>query len=73
MLRGSVIANYLTVAEVAERLRVSPKTIRREIREGRLPAIDWGEGTRPYWRILESDIDILIGQRYPEIERRHSA
>jgi excisionase family DNA binding protein len=33
---------YLTVAEVAERLRCSEPTVRRRIREGELPAVRLG-------------------------------
>jgi excisionase family DNA binding protein len=35
-------AEYLTIAEVADELRVSPLTVRRRIRDGELPAIQLG-------------------------------
>lgn len=42
---------YLTVAEVAAHYRVSQDTVRRWIREKRLPAEDIGRGKRPTYRI----------------------
>ncbi len=36
----------LTVHEIAERLRVSPMTVRRYIAAGRLPAVKVGKGVR---------------------------
>jgi excisionase family DNA binding protein len=45
----------LSVPEVAERLRVSPETIRRYLRDGRLKGIKVGGVTSPY-RISEAEV-----------------
>lgn len=45
----------LSVAEVARRLDVSEETVRRWLREGRLPGYRLGGG-RSGWRISESDL-----------------
>jgi excisionase family DNA binding protein len=45
-----------TVKEVADLLRVSPRTVRKMIAEGELPALK----IRDEWRIEQRDIDTLI-------------
>ena len=52
---------YLTVAEVAERLRVTEFTVRNWLRAGRLDGYRPG-GTKAGWRIRESDLDRFIEQ-----------
>jgi excisionase family DNA binding protein len=50
---------YLTVEEIAKQLRVSPDTVRRWIRERRLPAIDLiGQ-----YRIRREDYERFLEQR----------
>ena len=50
---------YLTVEEVAKQLRVSQDTVRRWIREGRLPTIDLiGQ-----YRIKREDYEKFLAQR----------
>jgi excisionase family DNA binding protein len=50
---------YLTVEEIAKQLKVSPDTVRRWIREGRLPAIDLiGQ-----YRIRRDDYERFLEQR----------
>src|SRR4051812_44579565 len=49
---------YLTVAEVAERLRVYPGTVKRWLREGKLVGILLGD--RAGWRIAEEDLDVFL-------------
>lgn len=46
----------LTVAEVAERLRVHPITVRRHIKSGRLRAVRVGRSVR----VRESDVEALL-------------
>jgi excisionase family DNA binding protein len=46
------IPRLLTVAEVAERLRVDPRTVQRKTRSGLLPAFELG-GPRPVFRVDE--------------------
>ena len=50
-------SELLTVAQTARYLQFSEKTIRRLIKDGRLPASKIGNRT---WRIRTSDIDEYI-------------
>lgn len=52
----------LTVQEVAERLRASPDTVRRWLREGRLRGVLPG-GSRLGYRIPESELQRFISSR----------
>ena len=54
---------WLTVAEVAERFRVTTETVRRWIRNGELPVLDLG-GPKAGYRIKESDLARFIAERY---------
>ena len=49
---------YLTVAEVAEQLRVYPGTVKRWLREGKLVGVQLGD--RAGWRIAEEDLAAFI-------------
>ncbi|MBV8717820.1 MAG: helix-turn-helix domain-containing protein [Chloroflexi bacterium] len=49
----------LTVNEVAERLKLNPKTIRRWIQSGKLHAIGLGSDRAGY-RIRASEIELLL-------------
>jgi excisionase family DNA binding protein len=59
--RGSRPA-YLTVAEVAEMLRVSNMTVYRLINAGSLPAVRVGKS----YRLTEADVDRYLDQSYTE-------
>jgi excisionase family DNA binding protein len=50
--------NYLTVAEVAERLKVYPGTVKRWLREGKLAGVSLGD--RAGWRIAEEDLQRFL-------------
>ena len=54
--RGGVSMEFrerlMTPEEVAERLAITPKTVRRFLREGRLKAMKVGR----LWRVRESDL-----------------
>lgn len=50
------IVEYLTVDEVAAKLRVAPKTVRRWCASGQLRALRAG---RP-WRIKSADLEIFM-------------
>jgi excisionase family DNA binding protein len=53
---------YLTVTEVAERLKVTPLTVRRWLNKGELVGIQLGD--RAGWRITEADLaDFLAARR----------
>ena len=55
-------ANFLTIDEAAEKLKVSPRTVRRWIKQGDLPAIKIGQTVR----ILEKELEQLSNTRpYP--------
>ncbi len=48
----------LTVAQVAERLKVNPETVRRWLRAGQLHGTLLGD--RAGWRIRESEVDAFL-------------
>ena len=52
---------YLTVADVAERLKVQPLTVRRWLKSGDLAGIQLGD--RAGWRITEDDLASFLDQR----------
>ena len=57
---------YLTVPEVAERLRVNEETVRRWVRTGRLRAVMPG-GRKAGYRILERAVqDMMRGDQNPD-------
>ena len=57
----------LTVEEVAEKLRKRPFTVRRLLREGKIPAYKM-EGT---WLVRSDDlIKYIEAQKYPKPEER---
>jgi excisionase family DNA binding protein len=49
--------NYLDVYEVAKRLNVHPETVKRLIREGKLPATKFGNK----WIIHEDRLAVFAG------------
>lgn len=59
---------WLTVADVAERLRVSQETVRRWIRDGRLPVLDLG-GPKVGYRIKESALATFVAERYGNVAK----
>jgi excisionase family DNA binding protein len=52
---------YLTVNEVAERLKVTPLTVRRWLNAGSLEGIQLGD--RAGWRVTESDLQTFLDAR----------
>jgi excisionase family DNA binding protein len=60
---GVTSEQWLTVPEVAERLRVSQETVRRWIRASQLPVLDLG-GPKAGYRIREADLDAFLAERY---------
>jgi excisionase family DNA binding protein len=57
---GKDLAEFLTVAEVAELLKLNQQTVRNWIDRGELPAVR--VGTRV--RIRRADLDALLAQGY---------
>lgn len=56
----------LTVAEVAEQLRVSEWTVRRHIEAGHAPgAVDVGVGQVPRYRIPVAEVELLRSHLRP--------
>jgi excisionase family DNA binding protein len=51
----------LTVREVAARLRSSPETVRRWLRQGKLRGFRLG-GTKLGYRVTESELDRFLGE-----------
>jgi excisionase family DNA binding protein len=55
-------AQFVTVNEVAQLMRVSKMTVYRLIKQGDLPAVRIGKG----YRILEEDVHLYLDSRYTE-------
>ena len=55
-------ARFLTVAEVAQQLRVSNMTVYRLINAGELSAVRVGKS----YRLREDDVDKYLADRYTE-------
>jgi excisionase family DNA binding protein len=53
---------WLTVAQVAERLQVHEETVRRWVRDGLLPVLDLGK--RAGYRVRPADLEAFIAARY---------
>ena len=61
--KRSESCQFLNVHQVAQRLGMSESKVRRNIREGLIPAYDlsWGTG-RPTYGIKPSDLDSLLSK-----------
>ena len=55
-------ASFMTVAEVADLLRVSSMTVYRLIKAGDLPAVRVGKS----FRVREDDVDRYLASRYTQ-------
>ena len=55
------MTEYLTVSEIAERLKVQPLTVRRWLNSGALTGIQLGD--RAGWRITEEDLREFLEAR----------
>src|SRR5437763_14896621 len=63
--------NTVSVPEAAERLGVTPETVRRQIREGQLWASRASGGARAAWRISEAEIERRLSvQQHDERMRK---
>jgi excisionase family DNA binding protein len=60
MNHGDLEESFLTVAEVAETLKLNPQTVRNWIDQGSLPALRVGRRVR----IRRSDFDRLLAESY---------
>ena len=59
---------WMTVAEIAEELRLSPATVRSWVSQGRLPATRAG---RRKWLVRRSDIERMTSQNQLEYDPSH--
>jgi excisionase family DNA binding protein len=55
-------SRFVTVAEVADQLRVSNMTVYRLVQSGELPAVRIGRS----YRIREDDVDKYLSSRYTQ-------
>jgi excisionase family DNA binding protein len=55
-------ARFLTVAEVADLMRVSSMTVYRLIKAGDLPAVRVGRS----FRVRDTDVDAYLASRYTQ-------
>jgi excisionase family DNA binding protein len=62
-----VTRRFLTLADVAELLNVSPSQTYALVRSGQLRGIKIGG--RGQWRVEESELERFIAERYTETER----
>ncbi len=53
----------LTVAQVAERLGISPKYVRTLIKRGELKASNVGSSHKPLYRIRQQAVETLLDDR----------
>lgn len=51
--------NFYTVDEFAEKIRVHPATVRRNIKQGRIQAFRTSEGIRSSYRIPNTEVERL--------------
>jgi excisionase family DNA binding protein len=54
--------DWLTVAQVAERLQVHEETVRRWIRDDQIPVLNLGK--KAGYRVRPADLDTFIAGRY---------
>lgn len=62
MAQSHARARFLTVAEVAQLMRVSTMTVYRLIKAGDLPAVRVGKS----YRLREDDVDRYLSRQYTE-------
>ena len=51
------MARILTVEQAAEKLQLTPKTLRKLLKEGKMPGRKVGRA----WRVVETDIERWVG------------
>lgn len=63
---------WLTVEEVAEKLKVNEETVRRWIRANKLQVLDLG-GQRAGYRIRRQDAEAFLQQRFGTVGKEAAA
>ncbi len=53
MLKENLLAQYVGVEEIGERLKIHPESVRRLIRQGKLPAIKFGNK----WLVMRDTLE----------------
>ena len=61
MSKQDLLENYAGVSEAAERLNIHPESVRRLIRQGKLPAIKFGNK----WLVEKSSLEQFAGYYDP--------
>jgi excisionase family DNA binding protein len=61
---------FFTIAEVAERLRVSANHVRNLIANRKLRAVDLGLRDRHEWRVSEDDLSKLLDDAHAGVAAR---
>jgi excisionase family DNA binding protein len=61
MTKEELLENYAGVAEVSERLHIHEESVRRLIRQGKLPAIKFGNK----WLVDKATLDQFAGHYDP--------
>jgi predicted site-specific integrase-resolvase len=61
---GSVIGSgrrddYATVREVADEIRISPATLKRWLKNNKIPNVRWGEDSRGWYLVEKKSIATL--------------
>ncbi len=62
---GLLEEDWLSVEEVADKLKVTQETVRRWIRAKKLPVLNLG-GPRAGYRIRRSDLERFLNERFGE-------
>jgi excisionase family DNA binding protein len=63
---------WITVEEMAERLKVNEETVRRWIRSNKLQVLDLG-GQRAGYRIRRQDAEAFLRQRFGNVGKAEAA
>lgn len=63
------MATLYSVRRVAEMLEVTPETVRRWLRAGRIPGVKLTPGPRSGWRLTRADVEALTGGPIDEVPR----
>jgi len=53
----------LTINEVADMLKLKPKTVGNWLRAGKLPGVKLGDGPAAEWRVKKEDLESYINSR----------
>ncbi len=63
------MANLIAASEAAKRIGVSPSTVKRWAKDGRLPATSLQTGGRRQWLFAEADVDAAANEQAARVAR----